>query len=89
MLSVIRSVGHSQSIEIWPERDAEALTEKSHCARKLREFIKKRGMAPPSLLEDPITGTGGACRYQRLRAEVLSHSRGLNSLGAWKINSRR
>jgi hypothetical protein len=44
LLSVIRRVPHSPSIKVWPSANhIEVLTDTSHCARELRDFITKRG----------------------------------------------
>jgi hypothetical protein len=55
LLRIVRATPHSESVEVWPRTQAAVLlTEKSVCARKLRDFYEKGRVPRPDFLETPI-----------------------------------
>jgi hypothetical protein len=55
VLTAIRSTPHSESPQIWPQTaEPEVLTDKNYCARRLHDYIDRKGLLQPGFLERRI-----------------------------------
>jgi hypothetical protein len=62
LLSILKKTPHSEDVAVWPRAGQDVLlTEKSLCARRLRDFFQAKRLVPPEFLDMPIvlprTGT--------------------------------